>query len=86
MKFEVLRNLEHDAVLYVKREWADLFGDKIKSVGSGSHIPVDGTGLIDLTEEQAKALPAGVVKPYVPLEEAKPEPKKAKAKPAPEEK
>ena len=60
-KHKVLRALEHDLKLYVPKGcWPDR-AVKAKSVANGQDIEVDDSGVIELSEKAAAALPAGVV-------------------------
>ncbi len=73
-KFKVLRPIEHSLRLYVP-EGEDA-PEKVRSAASGAEIPVDASGSIDLSEEEAAPLKLGQVQPVG-------EPKAPSAKPGP---
>jgi hypothetical protein len=54
-KFRILRNVEHDEVLYVP-SGTNNPPSKAISVGRGIHISVNATGIIELPMKQAKPL------------------------------
>ena len=60
-KFQILRLLEHNQVLYVPKGTAEVV--KTKSAGNGSEIPVDASGTIELDAAEAGALTSGQIAP-----------------------
>jgi hypothetical protein len=67
-KYQVLQPIEKDNVLHVAK---DASGAKLSpSASHGKLIPVDATGEIELTEDEASALVHG----QVPLHQGKPDP------------
>ncbi len=86
LKYKVLRPIEHNLKLYLP-EVPDAL-PTVKSAGHGQDIPVNGSGIVELSDGEAAALnlgqipvdPSGVP---VPIEEKKrrePEGKAAKEK------
>lgn len=60
-KFKVLRPIEYSGKLYLHpTSEAPKF---VKSAGNGSDIPVDASGIVDLTEEQAAWFTLGQIAP-----------------------
>ena len=59
-KFKVLRPIEHSLRLYVP-EGEDA-PEKVRSAASGAEIPVDASGAIELSEEEAAPLKQGQVR------------------------
>lgn len=62
-KFNVLRPIEYNGKLYLKQ--SSEVPKFVKSAGNGSDIPVDASGVIDLTEEQAAQFTLGQVAPLL---------------------
>lgn len=60
-KFQVLRPVEHNQILYLPKDSAA--AAKVKSAGHGQDIPVDASGTIDLETEGATALTSGQIAP-----------------------
>lgn len=61
MRYEVLRVIEYNGKLYVP---APSEGPvSVRSAGNGSEIPVDRTGVIELTDQQAKQMTLDQVAP-----------------------
>lgn len=58
-KFKVLTPLEHNQKRYLPQ--TDSAPETVKSSGHGLDIPVDASGVIDLSEEDAGKLPPGTV-------------------------
>ncbi len=71
-KYKVLRPIEHSLKLYLP-EMPDAL-TTVKSSGNGGDIPVDATGVIELSEKEAGVLDLGQVEPLTetqPPEEVK---------------
>lgn len=67
-KFKVLRPIEHNRVLHLPARAPSGAGrdagsstEKALSGADGKDIPIDSSGLIDLTSEEAAALTAGQI-------------------------
>ena len=58
-KYKVLKPIEHDNVLYLPA--GSDAPETVKSVGHGEDIPVDASGFIDLTPEQAAQMTCGQI-------------------------
>jgi hypothetical protein len=68
-KYKVLRPIEHNLKLYLPAtpdsgpERSGRTPDRLPSGGHGLDIPLDTSGVIDLTEAEAAAMTAGQVEP-----------------------
>lgn len=63
-KYKVLRPIEHNQKLYLP-EMPDAL-PTVKSAGHGGDIPVDASGIIELSEQESAALVDG----QIPLDES----------------
>ena len=64
-KYKVLRPIEHDQKLYLP-EMPDAL-PTVKSAGHGGDIPVDASGIIELSEPESAALVDGQI---IPVDES----------------
>ena len=60
-KFRVLRPIEHDLKLYLPADTQS--PEKVKSAAHGGDIPVNASGTIELSDEEAALLTRGQVSP-----------------------
>ncbi len=61
-KYKVLRPIEHNEKLYAPDSLKDAL-EKVNSSGHGREIPVDKTGVIELTAAEAAAMTLGQIEP-----------------------
>jgi hypothetical protein len=77
-KFKVLRPIEHSLCLYLPAGVAA--SEKSKSAAHGGDIPVNASGTIELSEDDAAALTRGQVERIEPPEEGQGKSRNAKSK------
>ncbi len=71
--YKVLRAIEHNQKLYLP-EVPDAL-PTTRSAGHGGEIPVDASGVIELSEREAAALEMGQIEPLKAAPQAREEPK-----------
>jgi hypothetical protein len=75
-KFQILRPVEHNQILYVRPGATEAV--RARSAGHGGEIPVDASGTIDLEAPAAEAFTRGQIAPVGAASTEAPSPKRAK--------